>query len=102
MDYLTYAYLQLGRDAEAAGVLADLHGISGLQTDMFKIGYAASAMSVRYAIERRKWAEAAQLEPIAGAQPQVFAITVWARTIGLARSGNPAAARQELDRLEET
>jgi tetratricopeptide (TPR) repeat protein len=36
-------------------VLADLHGISGLQADVFKIGYAASAMPVRYAIERRKW-----------------------------------------------
>ena len=101
MDYLTYAYLQLGRDAEAAGVLADLHGISGLQADVFKIGYAASAMPVRYAIERRKWTEAAQLEPIAGTQQHVSAITAWARAIGLARSGNPAAARRELDRLED-
>ena len=101
MDYLTYAYLQLGRDGEAAGVLADLHGISGLQADVFKIGYAASAMPVRYAIERRKWSEAAQLEPVAGAQPHVSAITAWARAIGLARSGNPAAARRELDRLQD-
>jgi tetratricopeptide (TPR) repeat protein len=101
MDYLTYAYLQLGRDAEAAGVLADLRGISGLQADVFKIGYAASAMPVRYAIERRKWSEAAQLEPMAGTQPNVSAITVWARAIGLARSGNPGAAREELDRLED-
>jgi tetratricopeptide (TPR) repeat protein len=101
MDYLTYAYLQLGREAEAAGVLADLHGISGLQADVFKIGYAASAMPVRYAIERRKWSEAAQLEPLAGAQPHVSAITAWARAIGLARSGNPVAARRELDRLQD-
>ena len=102
MDYLTYAYLQLGRDAEAAGVLASLSGISGLPADVFKIGYAASAMPVRYAIERRKWSEAAQLEPMAGTQPQVSAITVWARAIGLARSGNLAAARRELDRLQDT
>ncbi len=57
-------------------------------------------MPVRYAIERRQWAEAAQLEPISGTQPHVFAITVWARAIGLARTGQPAAARQELDRLK--
>jgi tetratricopeptide (TPR) repeat protein len=101
MDYLTYAYLQLGREAEAVHVLEDLHGMSGLQTDVFKIGYAASAMPVRYAIERRKWSEAAQLEPVAGTQPHVSAITAWARAIGLARSGNPAAARVELDRLEK-
>jgi tetratricopeptide (TPR) repeat protein len=100
MDYLTYAYLQLGREAEAARVLADLREISGLPADVFKIGYAASAMPVRYAIERRKWSEAAQLEPVAGTQPHVAAITAWARAIGLARAGNPAAARRELDQLQ--
>ena len=101
MDYLTYAYLQLGRDAEAEGVLEDLHAMKSLRAAEFKIGYAASAMPVRYAIERRQWAEAAQLEPISGTQPHVFAITVWARAIGLARTGQPAAARQELDRLKD-
>src|SRR6266567_1678814 len=96
MDYLTYAYLQLGRDAEARRTLEDLRGMSGLHADEFKVGYAASAMPVRYAIERRAWTEAARLEPIAGTQPHVFAVTAWARAIGLARSGEPAAARQEL------
>ncbi len=100
MDYLTYAYLQLGRDAEARRTLEDLRGMSGLHADEFKVGYAASAMPVRYAIERRAWTEAARLEPIAGTQPHVFAVTAWARAIGLARSGEPAAARQELDRLK--
>jgi tetratricopeptide (TPR) repeat protein len=100
MDYLMYAYLQLGCDDEAARVLEDLRATSELKADVFKIGYAASAMPVRFAIERRKWAEAAQLEPIAGTQPHVSAITAWARVIGLARSGNPTAARQELEHLE--
>jgi len=100
MDYLTYAYLQLGRNAEAARTLEDLRTISGLHTDEFKVGYAASAMPVCYAIERRQWIEAARLVSIADTQPQVFAITEWARVIGLARSGKPAAARQEVDRLK--
>ena len=100
MDYLTYAYLQLGRDAEAALVLEDLRAMSGLTAGEFKIGYAASAMPVRYAIERQQWAEAARLEPITGTQPHVFAITVWARAIGLARSREAQAARRELDQLK--
>jgi tetratricopeptide (TPR) repeat protein len=100
MDYLTYAYLQLGRDAEAARTLEDLRTMSGLHTDEFKVGYAASAMPVRYAIERGQWIEAARLVPIADTQPQILAITEWARVIGLARSGKPAAARQESDRLK--
>jgi tetratricopeptide (TPR) repeat protein len=100
MDYLTYAYLQLGRDAEAARVIEDLGAMSGLHASEFKVGYAASAMPVRYAIERRQWANAAKLTPIADAQPQVFAITTWARAVGLARSGQPAAARQEIEKLK--
>jgi tetratricopeptide (TPR) repeat protein len=100
MDYLTYAYLQLGRDAEAGGILEDLRAMKGLHADEFKVGYAASAMPVRYAIERQQWPEAARLQPISGTQPHVFAVTVWARAIGLARSGQLAAARQEIDRLK--
>jgi hypothetical protein len=100
MDYLTYAYLQLGRDAEAARVLDDLREMSGLQAGQFKVGYAASAMPARYSIERRQWGEAARLEPVAGTQPHVSAITIWARVIGLARGGEPATARLELDQLK--
>ena len=100
MDYLTYAYLQLGRDAEAARVVADLRSMTGLHANEFKVGYAATAMPVRYAIERRQWKDAAQLEPVAGAQPQVFAISAWARAVGLARSGDAVAARAETDRLK--
>jgi tetratricopeptide (TPR) repeat protein len=100
MDYLTYAYLQLGRDSEAARMLEDLRGMSALHVGEFKVGYAAIAMPVRYAIERRQWAEAARLEPIAGTEPQVFAITAWARATGLARGGKPTAARDEVNKLK--
>jgi tetratricopeptide (TPR) repeat protein len=100
MDYLTYAYLQLGRNDEAASVVKDLTGMSSLRAGEFKIGYAASAMPVRYAIERQKWDEATKLEPIPGTQPHVGALTTWARAIGFARSGNAAAGQQEIPKLE--
>jgi tetratricopeptide (TPR) repeat protein len=100
MDYLTYAYLQLGRDSEAAHVLDDLRQMSNLQMSQFKVGYAVSAMPVRYAIERRQWTDAARLQPIADAEPHVAAITVWARAIGLARGGKPEAARNEAEQLK--
>jgi len=102
MDYLTYAYLQLGRDSEAQSVLKDLHAMEGLQAAEFKIGYAASAMPVRYAIERRQWTDAARLQSISRAQPHVSAVTVWARAIGLARSGQPGAAGQEIKKLQNS
>jgi len=100
MDYLTYAYLQLGRDAEAARVLADVRGMPGLNASEFKIGYAATAMPVRYAVERAQWKEAAQLKPLAGTQPHVLAITTWARALGLAHSGEAAPAQREADQLK--
>src|SRR3954454_2581015 len=78
MDYLTYAYLQLGRESEAGGVVEDLRAMPALHAKEFKIGYAASAMPVRYAVERKQWADAARLPPVTGAQPHVEALTVWA------------------------
>lgn len=100
MDYLTYAYLQLDRAADAKRVLDDLNTMSDLRAGEFKVGYAASAMPVRYAIERRRWRDAAKLEPVPGAQPHVRAVTVWARAIGLARSGNAETAKREADDLK--
>jgi tetratricopeptide (TPR) repeat protein len=105
MDYLVYAYLQSGRDADAASVLAQLKAMPDLNAGSFKAGYAATAMPIRYVVERGQWAEAAQIAPpAASAPPQVIAIAVWARGLGLARSGHPAdavAAVQELQRLQD-
>ena len=99
MDYLVYAYLQLGRDAGAARVLDELRAMSALDGSDFKMGYAASAMPARYAIERRQWSDAAQLVPVDGGSPQVSAVTLSSRSVGLARSEKPAAARQEIEKL---
>lgn len=102
MDYLVYAYLQLGRDAEAARVLDELRAMSALDGSDFKMGYAASAMPARYAIERRHWSDAAQLMQVDGASPQVSAVTLWSRSVGLARNGKPAAARQEIEKMSSS
>src|SRR5438477_5427923 len=100
MDYLIYANLQLGRDQEAAQVLADLRKMTDLSPKYFKVVYAASAMPARYAIERRKWNEAAKLAPIPNALPQAAAITAWSRAVGLARSKQAPAARKEAAKLK--
>ena len=99
MDYLVYAYLQSGRDQDAAQLLQQLKNMPKLSAGDFKIAYAATAMPVRYAIERGQWAEAAGIVSPIGAPPQVVAIAVWARGMGLARSGRAAEARSEIDGL---
>jgi len=101
MDYLVYAYLQSGRDANAAEVVQHLGNMSKLDTNDFKVAYASTAIPVRYALERSLWADAARIVPPAGAPPHVVAIAVWARGIGLARTGRTAGAQTETDRLRQ-
>ncbi|HKI13132.1 MAG TPA: hypothetical protein VKA02_13520 [Candidatus Acidoferrum sp.] len=101
MDYLVYAYLQMGRDLEAAQIVQQLKGMSGLNSADFKIGYAATAIPVRYAVERCQWADAASIVPPTEAPPHVTAIAVWARGLGLSRSGRSAEAHQEASRLRK-
>jgi hypothetical protein len=99
MDYLVYAYLQCGRNSEAAQVLQQLRGMSRLDNRDFKTGYAATAMPVRYAVERNQWAAAASILPPRGAPPHVVAIAIWARGLGCARTGRIAEAHKQAETL---
>jgi tetratricopeptide (TPR) repeat protein len=101
MDYLVYAYLQSGRDADAAQVIQQLRNMSKLDIGDLKTAYASTAMPVRYAVERSQWADAASIVPPTGAPPPVVAIAVWARGFGLARSGRAPEARAEIDKLRQ-
>jgi hypothetical protein len=97
MDYMVYADLQLARDADALAVVKDARGLSG--TDIAAV-YAMAAIAARYAVEREQWREAAALpDPAAGKYPYVEAITLYARAIGAARGGDPAAAEKDAVRL---
>jgi len=104
MDYLVYAYLQLGRDADAAQVITQLKAMPKSGGGDFKVGYAATAMPIRYAVERHQWADAAAIVPPVSAPPQVIAMAIWARGVGQARSGHPAdavTAVGDLQRIED-
>jgi hypothetical protein len=100
MDYLVYAYLQRGRQAEAEQVVAALDAMDGSSGSDFKVGYAATAMPVRLAMERRKWDAAAVLQPLPDSAPHVAAAVYWARAVANARSGHPQAADEDIARLE--
>jgi tetratricopeptide (TPR) repeat protein len=100
MDYLVYAYLQLGRDGEARRVAEQAKALHGLAAGKFKIGYAANAMPVRLAVERRRWSEAARLEPLPDSEPHVAAIVYWARAVGHARGGAPRQADADVASID--
>jgi hypothetical protein len=104
MDYLSYAYLQSGRDADATKIVEELTRQRKLDASDFKIGFAATAIPIRYYVERRQWTDVAVNVAPAGAPPQVTAIAVWARGLGLVRSGRVEEGRQtiaDLQKIEE-
>ncbi len=104
MDYLAYAYLQLGRDADARRVAEEAAEVKTLGPAQ-GAPYAWAAIPARLAVERGAWKEAAKLEPRASRFPHTVAFTHFARALGAARSGDPAAAErdvQELARIAET
>ncbi|HMF91181.1 MAG TPA: hypothetical protein VKL40_11080 [Candidatus Angelobacter sp.] len=96
MDYLVYASLQEGRDADAAAVIEDLRGMSRPTAGDFKVGYASTAMPVRYAVERKRWDDATRCAAPEGAPPQVAALAAWARALGYARSGKATTVQPEV------
>jgi tetratricopeptide (TPR) repeat protein len=105
VDYLTYAFLQEGRDDKAREMLERVRAVKRLDNPNFAAAYALAAVPARYALERGRWAEAAALEVAPAffpwAQfPYAEAITQFARAVGAARSGDPARARQAIERLE--
>jgi tetratricopeptide (TPR) repeat protein len=100
MDYLTYAYLQRGRYAEAGQVVKATLAMTGLRATQFKIGYAASAIPVRLAIESQDWDGATRLEPLAGSPPSVTAVVYWARALGHARARPPSSADDDIGHLQ--
>ncbi len=100
MDYLTYAYLQRGRTADAAREVTALKAMTLPSATGFKVSYAGNAMPVRLAIETRDWATASQLIPIPGSGPQVAAIVWWARAVGKLRAATPGSADADIGELQ--
>lgn len=101
MDYLVYADLQSGRESEVAHLLQQLKAMPKLNTSDFKIGYAATAMPIRYFVERQKWADAAAVVAPTDAPPHVIAIAIWAQGLGLARSGHAAETDKQISALQQ-
>jgi tetratricopeptide (TPR) repeat protein len=100
LDYVVYAYLQLGRDSEARKTVAEAMTIAG-HTPRFIAPYALSAMPARFAVERGAWREAAQLQPQQSKFPFTEATIYFARALGAARMGETAAAKADLEQIAQ-
>jgi hypothetical protein len=109
-DYEIYAYLQTGQD-EAAGRILDslpeiasrfdpkavLSGAGGPSVGYF----ALAAIPARYALERQKWKQAAQLTPRETPFPYTEAMTWFARGLGAGHLEQATAARESVAALKQ-
>jgi tetratricopeptide (TPR) repeat protein len=109
MDFLNYAYLQVGKDKDAKAVVADalrLIDVLG-KTHMADhemadfLDYARAQFPALYALEMRDWAAAAALEAPAGSKPLVQTVTYWARGTGAARARQAEEASRSAARFEQ-
>jgi tetratricopeptide (TPR) repeat protein len=103
---MAYGYLQLAQDAKAKEILDRLMQIKKTHPPSdFVAAYATAAIPARYALERRKWAEAAALTLPPGSFwtqfPFAEAHIAYARAIGAARAGDKTAAHKSVERLDE-
>jgi len=97
-DYLEYAYLQLGQDDKAREVMETVAKAKSVNQGTFSAAYGLAAVPARYALERRQWKEAADLQPPAididwSHALYAAAILPFANAVGAARLGDAARAR---------
>lgn len=63
IDYLVYAYLQRGEDAQAKAIVDDARGREQPWQPTFTSAFHLASLPARYAVERRAWEEARAITP---------------------------------------
>jgi hypothetical protein len=105
MDFLEYAYLQSGHEADAQRLIDEIKAMPEMKDNMYGSEfdpriYALVAFPARYALELHHWSDAASLPLVPGASTGDSSITYWARAMGAARSGNLAEARKDIAEID--
>jgi len=104
MDFLNYAYLQIGGDKNAK---AQIDGLATFHMQDIEQDYRdyydrmVADLTARYSLERRQWNEALALEPVPGAAPGIQAVAYWARAVAAGHLHDAPAAQDALNRYEE-
>ena len=105
MDYLFYAYLQSGRDADAKALIDEVKAMPDTVHNMYGTDYNPRAVSLidftaLYPVEMHHWQDAAALTPTGLGIPEDEFMTYWANAIGAAHLGNAEQARRDADQID--
>jgi len=105
MDFLFYAYMQSGRDADAKALIEEIRAMPNKHDDMYGKGYDPHAaalvhLSALYPIEMHDWAGAAAQPASEVAGTSEYAVAHWARAIGSAHLHKPEDVRKDIAAIE--
>ena len=101
-DFSVYAYLQLAQDAKAKALTEKSLATAdrGDRPITFVNFTAKTAMPARYVLERADWAGAAALPFTPSQHPQPDSLTRFTRGLGMARTGDLAGAKAEIEAIK--
>jgi tetratricopeptide (TPR) repeat protein len=101
-DFSVYAYLQLAQDGKAKAMIdKSVNTPQSADRPMTLGSYTAlAAMPARYMIERGDWKGAGALPATSIGRPQADSLTRFTRGLGMARSGDLADAKREIEALQ--
>src|SRR5580692_5007829 len=105
MDFLFYAYMQSGRDADARALIEEIRAMPDKKDDMYGTGFdphaaALAHITALYPIEMHDWQAAATLPPTEVAGTAEESTIYWARAIGSAHLRKPDDVRKDLAAIE--
>jgi len=105
MDFLEYAYLQIGDDAKAGAMVEQLGSIRPEDVDRGLDGYLNKMLAhfpAMYALERRDWKAAEALHVRMEAEPYYQATTYWARAVGAGHLLDVDSAKEAVEQYDAT
>ncbi len=104
MDFLFYAYLQSGREADAKALMDEVKAMPEMH-DMYGVGFdphlaTEAQFAALYPLEMRDWATAAALKPVEVEGTAQNSFTYWAKAIGAAHLHQSDEVRKDVSAIE--
>jgi hypothetical protein len=104
MNFLFYAYLQSGREADARALMAEVKAMPEMH-DMYGVGFdphltTEAHFAALYPLEMRDWAAAAALTPVNIPNTAEDSFGYWAKAIGSAHLHQPEEVRKDVAAIE--
>jgi len=106
IDYLVYAYLQLGDDEKAEAAYREILN-KGQHQSTFTSAFHFATIPARLAVEQRDWERAASLQPRTpeylpwDESPWAEALTWFARGLGAVYTGDSVSAKESEAKMKE-